>query len=98
MRKAVRFGASLGAVALVLVVHGTALHVNNTTVALTLLLVILGISTKWGLAEASVASVVASLGFNYFFLEPVGTFTIQDPQNLVALLVFLITAITTSQL
>jgi two-component system, OmpR family, sensor histidine kinase KdpD len=98
MRKAVRFGASLGAVALVLVVYGTALHVNNTTVALTLLLVILGISTKWGLAEASVASVVASLGFNYFFLEPVGTFTIQDPQNLVALLVFLITAITTSQL
>jgi two-component system sensor histidine kinase KdpD len=98
MRKAVRFGASVSAVALVLVVYGTVLHVNNTTVALTLLLAILGISTRWGLAEASVASVVAVLGFNYFFLEPVGTFTIQDPQNLVAFVVFLITAITTSQL
>jgi two-component system sensor histidine kinase KdpD len=98
MRKAVRFGASVSAVALVLVVYSTVLHVNNTTVALTLLLAILGISTKWGLAEATVASVVAVLGFNYVFLEPVGTLTIQDPQNLVAFVVFLITAITTSQL
>ena len=46
-------------------------HVNATTVALTLLLAILGISAYWGLLEATVASVLATLGFNFFFLDPV---------------------------
>src|SRR5206468_5480479 len=52
----------------------------------------------WGLAEATVASVIAVLGLNYYFLPPVGTFTIQDPQNWVALVAFLVTAVTASQL
>jgi two-component system sensor histidine kinase KdpD len=43
-------------------------------------------------------SVVAMLSFNYFFLPPVGTFTVTDPQNWVALLAFLLTSITGSQL
>jgi two-component system sensor histidine kinase KdpD len=63
-----------------------------------LLLAILGISTYWGLAEAMVASVAAVLGFNLMFLPPVGKLTIQDPQNWVALLAFLVTAVTASQL
>ena len=46
-----------------IVIYRTVLHVNNTTVALSLLLAVLGISTWWGLAEATVASVVAVLGF-----------------------------------
>jgi two-component system sensor histidine kinase KdpD len=45
-----------------------------------------------------VASVIAVLGFNYYFLPPVGTFTIRDPQNLVAFLAFIVTAVTASQL
>ena len=36
--------------------------------------------------------------FNYYFLPPVGTFTIADPQNWVALTAFLVTAITASRL
>ena len=98
MRKAIRFGASLAIVAGVIAVYHTVLPVNSTTVALTLLLAILGISAWWGLAEATVASVVAALGFNYFVLPPVGTLTIQDPQNWVALFAFLVTAVTASQL
>jgi two-component system, OmpR family, sensor histidine kinase KdpD len=74
------------------------LPANNTTVALSLLLAILGISTWWGLAEATVASVTAMLGFNFWFLPPVGTFTIEDPENYVALLAFMVTAVTASQL
>jgi two-component system sensor histidine kinase KdpD len=42
--------------------------------------------------------VVAVLGFNYYFLPPVGGFTIRDPQNLVAFLAFIVTAVTASQL
>ncbi len=41
---------------------------------------------------------VGVLGFNYFFLPPVDTFTIEDPQNWVALGAFLVTAVTASQL
>jgi two-component system sensor histidine kinase KdpD len=86
------------AVAAVVVLYRNILNVNQTTVALTLLLVILGISARWGLGEATVASVLAMLGFNFYFLPPVGTLTIDDPQNWVALLAFLVTAVTASQL
>ena len=83
--KALRFAASALAVAAIVFFYLVVLRANNTTVALSLLLVILGISARWGLAEASFASVVGVLGLNYFFLEPVGTLTIEDPQNWVAL-------------
>lgn len=74
------------------------LPVNATTVALALLLTVLGIAAKWGLGEAVVASVAAMLCFNFFFLPPTGTFTIDDPQNWVALTAFLVTAVVASQL
>ena len=96
--KTLRFAASLLIVGAILVLYRLAIPVNNTTVALTLLLAILFLSARWGLAEATVASIVAVLGFNYYFLPPVGGFTIQDPQNWVALLAFLVTAVTASQL
>jgi len=73
-------------------------HVNPTTVALTFLLGVLAISATWGLQHAVVMSVVAAAAFNYFFLFPVGTFTIEDPQNWVALGAFLVTAVVASQL
>src|SRR5437867_5131778 len=73
-------------------------EVNSTTIALTLLLAILGIATEWGLLEAIVSSVAGMLSFNFFFLPPVGTFTIADPQNWVALFAFLVTAVVASQL
>jgi two-component system sensor histidine kinase KdpD len=93
-----RILAAAGIVALVIGVYHRFGHVNNTTVALTLLLVILGLSTFWGLVEATVASVAAVLGFNFFFLPPVGTLTIAEPQNWVALFAFLVTAFTANQL
>ncbi|MGA3237318.1 MAG: ATP-binding protein [Bryobacteraceae bacterium] len=96
--RAWRFAAALLLVAAVMAVYHWALAVNAVTAALTLLLAILFISTLWGLAEATAASIAAVLGFNYFFLEPIGTFRIQDSQNIVAFVAFLITAVTTSQL
>ncbi len=90
-------GAALIMGAVVAVYH-LAVAVNPTTVAVTLLLAVLGISAFWGLAEAWWLPWWAVLGFNYFFLPPVGTFTIADPQNWVALAAFLVTAVTASQL
>jgi two-component system, OmpR family, sensor histidine kinase KdpD len=97
-RKILRFAASLLLVAAIVAIYRAIPHANNTTVALTLLLAILGISTWWGLAEATLASVAAVLGFNFYFLPPVGTFTIQEPQNQIVFVAFLVTAATASQL
>ncbi len=72
--------------------------VNQTTVALSFLLAILAVSAAWGMAVSALMSVAAMLAFNYFFLPPVGRFTVADPQNWVALLAFLVTAIVGSQL
>jgi two-component system sensor histidine kinase KdpD len=73
-------------------------HVNQTTVALSFLLAILAVSAVWGMAVSVFMSVVAMLAFNYFFLPPLGAFTITDPQNWVALFAFLVTSITGSRL
>src|SRR5262249_40254354 len=67
--------------------------VSPTTAALGLLLVVLGAATSARLRIAIVVSVVAMLTLNFFFLPPVGTFTIADPQNWIALVVFLIVAV-----
>jgi two-component system, OmpR family, sensor histidine kinase KdpD len=73
-------------------------RVNQTTVALSFLLAILAVSAVWGMAVSVLMSVAAILSFNYFFLPPVGTFTVADPQNWMALFAFLVTSITGSQL
>ena len=71
---------------------------NNTTVSLTLLLLVLLFAGSWGLRYAIGASVAATVLFNYYFLPPVGTLTINDTQNWVALFAFLATAIYASHL
>jgi two-component system sensor histidine kinase KdpD len=72
--------------------------VNHTTVALSYLLVILLVASFHKLDSAILASVLALLCINFFFLPPIGTLTIEDPQNWIALFAFLITAIIASQL
>jgi two-component system, OmpR family, sensor histidine kinase KdpD len=93
-----RFAGSIGAVVLVTTLYAAGLQVNPTTVALTYLIAILVLASAWGLAEAMTATVAAVLCFNFFFLPPVGTFTIADPQNWVAFVAFLVTALVASQL
>jgi len=89
---------SLVAVATIVLLFRYVSSVNQTTVALTFLLAILAVSAVWGMAVSAFMSVAAMLSFNYFFLPPVRTFTIADPQNWVALFAFLVTSITGSQL
>ena len=72
--------------------------VNQTTVALSFLLAILAVSAVWGMVVSVFMSVTAMLLFNYNFLPPIGTFTVADPQNWVALFAFLFTSIMGSQL
>ncbi|MEQ1897580.1 MAG: DUF4118 domain-containing protein [Vicinamibacterales bacterium] len=74
------------------------LPVSPTTVALSLLLVVLGTATLGHLWTAITASLVAMLVFNYFFLPPIRTFTIADPQNWIALFAFLVVSVIGSNL
>src|SRR5215468_11948485 len=83
---------------LIVVVYSRFLRVNPTTVALTFILAVLSVAAAWGLRYAIPFSIGAALCFNFFFLPPVGTFTIADTQNWVALLAFFITSVIASQL
>ena len=87
---------SVGALTLVLKLLGG--HVNATTVSLALLLSVLFIATRWGSLPALLASLLAMLCFNFFFLPPFGTFEIAATDNWIALFAFLITAVTAGQL
>lgn len=73
-------------------------HGNATTVSLTFLLAVLILSATWGLLYAVFMAIMATLALNFYFLPPVHTFTIADPENWVAIFVFLATAIIASQL
>lgn len=74
------------------------LQISVTTVALALLLGVLFVAAIWGSRPAILSSVVGMLCFNYFFLPPVGTWTIADRENWFALTAFLIVALTAGQL
>src|SRR5574339_263359 len=73
-------------------------EVSPTTVALALLLIVLGTATFARLRTAIIVSIAAMLTLNFFFLPPVGGFTIADPQNWIALFAFLIVAMIASNL
>jgi len=89
---------ALALVAAITFFYKHVLAANQTTVALSFLLAILAVSAVWGMIVSVFMSIIAVLAFNYFFLPPVGTFTIADPQNWVALAAFLFTSIMGSQL
>jgi two-component system sensor histidine kinase KdpD len=72
--------------------------VNATTVGFAYLLFVLIVASTWGFLEAAVSSLVAAATFNFFFLPPIGTFTIQDPQNWVAVSAMFTTALIGSRL
>jgi two-component system sensor histidine kinase KdpD len=96
--RALRLLVALAAIGTLTGLYRSVGHANATTVALSFLLVVLAVAARWGLTEAIVTSVAATLCFNYFFLPPVGTWTIADPANWVALFAFLVVAIVASQL
>ncbi len=94
----VRYAACVAAVEVVVQVYRHLIRVNPTTVALTFLLMVLWLAAYWGFRFSVFLAVIATLAFNFYFLPPIGTFTVADPQNWVALFAFLATAGIASQL
>src|SRR6185437_4793351 len=97
-RTLARSTTSAATLALIVVIFRHVAHVNPTTVALTLLVAVLGVAAAWGLRYSLVMSIAAALCFNYFFLPPLGTLTIADMQNWIALGAFFIAAVIASNL
>lgn len=91
--------AALVAIAAVVTVLRTAQpHPNPTIAALLFLLIVLMAATVAQLRVSIAIAVAAMLAFNFFLLPPFYTLTIADPQNWVALFVFVVVAVIASQL
>lgn len=65
-------------------------------VDLVFLTAVVGVAVRFGLWPSLLASLTASLLYNFFFLPPVYTFTITDPTNVAAFFFFMLIAIVVS--
>jgi two-component system sensor histidine kinase KdpD len=93
------FVASVGAVAavtaLVYLFRGS---VPVLSLGVLYLFAVLPIAVVWGRAFSVAVALASMLAFNFFFLEPVHTFTLLDKRDWFALAVYLVTAVVVSDL
>jgi two-component system sensor histidine kinase KdpD len=66
--------------------------------SLVFLLAVLLTGVSFGIWPAIYASVLSFLAYNFFFIEPIYTFTVAEPYELLALVIFLVVAVITSAL
>ncbi|ACZ42998.1 histidine kinase [Thermobaculum terrenum ATCC BAA-798] len=99
LRALSRYLFTVGSVALV-----TALiwlmtdRVRLANISMLYLLAVMVVAVTCGSVPAIIASVLSFLAFDFFFVQPTWSLTIRDPDEWLALLLFLITAIVTGQL
>src|SRR5258706_9505984 len=96
LRTTLRLIASIGIVIAIILIEFHFQGLHSTTVDYSLLLAILFFGVPWGRFETVVSSLVAALGFLYYFQDPVGSLKVTDPQSYVAVAGFLLTAIIVS--
>ncbi len=70
--------------------------VGIENVDLVFMTAIVAVAVRYGLLPSLFASVIASLCYNFFFLPPIYTFTITDPTNVAAFLIFIVMAVLVS--
>jgi two-component system sensor histidine kinase KdpD len=91
--------AALGAVAIVTGLIALVLgSVRVANISMLYLVAVLATAIAFGRGPAVLASVVAFLTFNFLFVYPVGSFLVADPEEWIALLLFLVTAVAASHL
>ncbi|MEP9374853.1 sensor histidine kinase KdpD [Mesorhizobium sp. KR1-2] len=84
----------------VALVLGEALHqsLDVANIGVVFLMGVLVSALRYGLAPSIFTSIVSALAFNFFFLPPLYTFTIGDPESIVTLFFFLIVSVIASNL
>jgi K+-sensing histidine kinase KdpD len=97
LRQAPAYGWTLAAVALA-TLAGLALTrvVPLPNVSMVFLLAVLFAATRFGLRPALLASALSFLSYNFFFIEPLHSFSVTQPHELLALFVLLAVAVLTS--
>ena len=97
-QKLVQFSLFTLAALAITLLYRFVVHVNQTTVALSFLILIFFTAFRRRLVYSIYLSILCALIYNFFFLPPVGTLSVTDPQNLVALLAFLAASISINQI
>jgi two-component system sensor histidine kinase KdpD len=69
-----------------------------SNIGLVFLTAVLASAVSYGLWPALFACVMSVLAFNFFFIPPLYTFTVADPENIIALFTFAIVAVIASNL
>ena len=73
-------------------------HVPVLGLSVLYLLAVIPVAVLWGLLYALLVSVASMLAFNFFFLPPLHTLSLQDSSNWLALGVFVVTSVVVSEL
>ena len=72
--------------------------VSLPNISMVFLVAVLFAAVRFGIWPAVVSSILSFLGYNFFFIDPVYTFTVARPHELLALFIFLGAAVLTSAL
>jgi K+-sensing histidine kinase KdpD len=90
--------AFAGAMAITMFIFVFQLYPRIPNISIIYLLVVLALASTRGRYASILASIVAFLAFDFFLVPPLYVFTINRVEEWIALFVFLVTAILTSQL
>lgn len=99
MAPALGYGLAVLGVALASIVFSMARHALHAAHAsLLFLLVVAVVAYVAGSGPAAVSALLSFLSWNYFIIEPVHTFAVHEPRDLIALFVFLVVAVLIGEL
>jgi two-component system sensor histidine kinase KdpD len=90
--------ATIALAVLILLLHALRSRLNQTSIALGMVLLVILVAVRAGRGPALYASILAGLAFNFFFIGPFYTLRIQRAEDVVAFVVFVMTAILVGQL
>jgi two-component system sensor histidine kinase KdpD len=88
--------AALGIAATTALIYPLREVAPEVSLGVVYLLVVLLVSTYWGLGLGLATSLISAAAFNWFHIPPTGEFTVSKPENWVALGIFLAVAVVAS--
>jgi two-component system, OmpR family, sensor histidine kinase KdpD len=98
-RRILPYGVAVGgAVAITAAIGAVTALARVSGLSALYILLVLWIAARWGRGPAILGSILAFLLYDFFFVPPVGTFTVAGPAELLELVVLLAVALVTSQL
>jgi K+-sensing histidine kinase KdpD len=86
----------VGLVTAVLLLLGQPIAANLVPIAYLIPVIIA--ATQWGIWPATLASIASMAAADFFFLPPIFSFQVEDPQEVVDLMLFLVVALVSSNL